>query len=196
MLKLKKYLNLLMMQENNCSLLKKLAEDFYIIVDNSEITSTGYYYDYTHNKIMEGVYLDSSDGNCKNITHATQLLNTSFNDWFDVTLIPLSEVEEAIYGYSVEKMANTQWGNVHRTGVLGYIEGFKAHRKLIKDKLLSTHLYFNNNHLEWVYNRMIEIHGENPNYDYMIKFKEIIQSLLPKTEWDVEFDENGKLKLI
>jgi hypothetical protein len=29
-------------------------------------------------------------------------------------------------------------------------------------------------HLEWIYNRMIEVHNENPNYDFMIKFKQII----------------------
>lgn len=29
------------------------------------------------------------------------------------------------------------------------------------------------NHLEWIYHRLIETHGENPDYDYMIKLKEI-----------------------
>jgi hypothetical protein len=32
-------------------------------------------------------------------------------------------------------------------------------------------------HLEWLYLRMILVHGENSNYDYMIKFKEIIDQL-------------------
>ena len=30
-------------------------------------------------------------------------------------------------------------------------------------------------HLEWIYNRLIEVHGENELYDYMIKFKEVIE---------------------
>jgi hypothetical protein len=34
----------------------------------------------------------------------------------------------------------------------------------------------NKQHLEWIYNRLIEIHNENPNYDYMLKFKEIIEN--------------------
>lgn len=34
--------------------------------------------------------------------------------------------------------------------------------------------------------------GATPAYSE----KEIIQSLLPKTEWDVTFDEQGKIKLI
>jgi hypothetical protein len=36
------------------------------------------------------------------------------------------------------------------------------------------------NHLEWIYNRMIYVHGENKNYDYMIKFKNIIEQLKKK----------------
>lgn len=29
-------------------------------------------------------------------------------------------------------------------------------------------------HLEWLYNRLIQVHNENPNYDYMLRYKEII----------------------
>jgi hypothetical protein len=29
-------------------------------------------------------------------------------------------------------------------------------------------------HLQWIYNRLVNVHGEDPNYDYMLKFKEII----------------------
>lgn len=32
-------------------------------------------------------------------------------------------------------------------------------------------------HLLWIYNRMIEVHKENPNYDYMIKFRDILKTL-------------------
>lgn len=32
------------------------------------------------------------------------------------------------------------------------------------------------NHLEWIYNRLIYVHGENPNVDYMIKLKAISDS--------------------
>jgi anaerobic glycerol-3-phosphate dehydrogenase len=40
-----------------------------------------------------------------------------------------------------------------------YVNGFNAHKEIVKDKLLSIQLYSNNNHLEWIYNRMIEVHG-------------------------------------
>ena len=32
-------------------------------------------------------------------------------------------------------------------------------------------------HLEWIYDRMKNVHIENENYDYMIKFREIINDL-------------------
>ena len=32
-------------------------------------------------------------------------------------------------------------------------------------------------HLQWIYDRMVEIHKENPNYDYMLRFRDILKSL-------------------
>lgn len=32
-------------------------------------------------------------------------------------------------------------------------------------------------HLEWVYERMKYVHNENENYDYMIRFSEILKAL-------------------
>jgi hypothetical protein len=32
-------------------------------------------------------------------------------------------------------------------------------------------------HLGWIYDRMKNVHNENENYDYMIKFREIIDDL-------------------
>lgn len=34
------------------------------------------------------------------------------------------------------------------------------------------------NHLKWIYNRMIKVHNEKPNCDYMIKFKESIDQAM------------------
>lgn len=31
-------------------------------------------------------------------------------------------------------------------------------------------------HLEWIFGRMVEVHGENENFDYMNRFRDIIQS--------------------
>jgi hypothetical protein len=38
----------------------------------------------------------------------------------------------------------------------------------------------NISHLKWIYNRMINIHNEDKNYDYMIKFQKILKQLKKK----------------
>lgn len=35
-------------------------------------------------------------------------------------------------------------------------------------------------HIEWIYYRMVFKHQENPNFDYMIKFREILEKLSSK----------------
>jgi hypothetical protein len=35
-------------------------------------------------------------------------------------------------------------------------------------------------HLEFIYNRMAEVHGENKNYDYMLRFASIIEEMRDK----------------
>ena len=42
-------------------------------------------------------------------------------------------------------------------------------------------------HLTWIYNRMVAQHGENPNCDYMLRFKEIIRKIE-----DDEFDRRAE----
>lgn len=40
-------------------------------------------------------------------------------------------------------------------------------------------------HLRFIYNRMVELHGENPNVDYMLKFDKIIEDkpiIIPKSD--------------
>lgn len=32
-------------------------------------------------------------------------------------------------------------------------------------------------HLEWLYNRMLNVYNENPQYDYMIRFKAILDKI-------------------
>jgi hypothetical protein len=195
--------------------LLKLSEAHYIVVDDCKIEvnywcvlldSVGNIFSvpqqYTNPKnqnLNEGM---------KRITHSTQPLEiiTALPDtgqgevtelsYNKIKPLSLLEVEELIYGYNVQTMAKQQTIIDEFNSEKSYVNGFNAHKEIVKDKLLSIQLYSNNNHLEWIYNRMIEVHGENPNYDYMIAFKKIIQSLFPPTEWDVTFDEQGKLKLV
>jgi hypothetical protein len=188
----------------------KISETHYIVVNNSEIKKGDLCYDKEgnpgYNNIKYIVKCLRTDSNsywnkyCKKITHSTQPLesNNLYRklDFINIKPLSLLEVEELIYGYNVQTMAKQQTIIDEFNSEKSYVNGFNAHKEIVKDKLLSIQLYSNNNHLEWIYNRMIEVHGENPNYDYMIAFKKIIQSLSPPTEWDVTFDEQGKLKLV
>jgi len=52
-------------------------------------------------------------------------------------------------------------------------------------------------HLKWMYNKLSKIHGEHIGFDYMIKFKKIIDNYnVPQLIGFEEFwvlDEDGKL---
>ena len=53
-------------------------------------------------------------------------------------------------------------------------------------------------HLKWIYGRMVHVHKENENLDYMIKFREIIHNegkpILYKNTCDVIFEEASKIE--
>jgi hypothetical protein len=38
----------------------------------------------------------------------------------------------------------------------------------------------NSEHLNWLFDRLVEVHNENPNYDYMIRFRKIIDDVEKK----------------
>ena len=40
-------------------------------------------------------------------------------------------------------------------------------------------------HLQWIFNRLVMKYGENPNYDYMIKLKKIIDEWSEPEKKDV-----------
>ena len=170
----------------------KITETHYIIVDDS-IDIVENFYCFKDGKIRQVSYLGQDNGNI--ITHSTQPLNTNFNDWFDAKIITLSEVEELINGYSVEKMAN-----LHRVNIsddwsnASYIEGFKTHQKLVKDKMFTIEDMKKAFNAGYDLNTWEQLSIPNDEIDYLNNH-DYIQSLLPKTEWDVEFDEQGKLQI-
>jgi len=49
----------------------------------------------------------------------------------------------------------------------------KTHTCRINPELLSDV-----EHLQWIFTRLVVKHGENPNYDYMLRFKKVIDGLV------------------
>lgn len=130
----------------------KLSEIHYIVVDDSEIKEGDWYY---NNKVLflsDQVFDDGNNPNQnkanKKITHSTQPLESKFSSiiYRGYDHISLSEVEEAINGYSVEKLAESANGySVYGMPIgekylafnEGYQSGFNAHKELVKDKLFT-----------------------------------------------------------
>lgn len=193
----------------------KLSETHYIIVDESKIKEGDWAYD---NVDKEVFYVDSInkvsgivrssfhttvlDG-CKKITHSTQRLESKFSSiiYWGYDRISLSEVEEAINGYSVEKMAESAngysvygkpLGEKYLAFNEGYQSGFNAHKELVKDKLFTIEDIIQALKAGFTAGGEHSRLANNPMNLFVDKY---INQLSLKTEWDVEF-EQGKLKLL
>jgi hypothetical protein len=201
----------------------KLSETHYIVVDDSEIKEGEWYLTFMNNEVAgEPRRCEDSSysfGNCKKITHSTQPLESIEDSevWEDgkylgpdyafqeIKYLPLAEVEEAVFGYSVEKMAKHHYGNHRKTREFedGFILGFQiAHKELVKGKLFPV---------EDMINAFISGTNSGANYESIVngcsgdleeaenfakcEFEDFKKSLLPKTEWNIEII-NGKIKLL
>jgi hypothetical protein len=177
----------------------KLSTDHYIIVDDSEIKEGDWVYqqnfEKTNNQIISiKTEFQSNVANDKNgsftkrkITHSTQPGSLGMGWMQSVQPLFLSEVKELTGEVDVEKKAQIQWGNVHRTGVLGYIEGYNQCLEDNKDRKYTE---------EDMRKAYYQGHKSGLGSESSLTFEKTIESLLPKTEWEVTFDEQGKLKLI
>lgn len=181
----------------------KLSDTHYIVVDDSEIKKGDYCL--SDNEILQmnnsiGVLLANQQKEKYGtktffkITHSTQPLSDKPH-YAEYGMLTLSEVEEGVNGYSVEKMAENYYNTL---GALGteydkttsinlIIWGFKAHQKLVKDKL------FSKENLWWAYVRGFQANEEKK--EPLKDFEDVKQSLI-LTEWDIEIDEQGKITLI
>ena len=52
----------------------------------------------------------------------------------------------------------------------------------------------NKEFFQWIYNRLVYVHKENPNVDYMISFKERIEELFGKPSWKPSEDQMRSLR--
>ena len=183
----------------------KISDTHYIIADNSEIKEGDFYWTPIKRSIEQCVrkllIIKNGQNDVKQfkITHSTQpeLLGKG---WMKSVLpLLLSEVEEAINGYNVEKMSEeykNKKGSIPTTTLedeifkLGYKDGFKAHQELVKDKLFTVEQL--NEAIAEAWNSCEDNENEET---YVEVHKRITQSLLPKTEWEVEIT-NDKIKLL
>lgn len=106
--------------------------------------------------------------------------------------LSLSEVEEAIYGYSTYELFKKIDGTCKKDEYEHWLfkEGFKAHQELVKDKLFTIENMK-------IAIQMAKEKEKNGMITYEDKWNEdeILRELLPKTEWDIEFIDS-KIKLI
>lgn len=206
----------------------KLSEDHYVVVDDSEINFGDYHVAinivktcgdkalaYTDNEQLKAI---SEIGGAMKVTHSTQPLDTIIlknrngsqsvgNYYGSIGPISLSEIEELIYGYRVEKMAkeeceyNQDSLRQYDTKFIEfYKEGFNAHKELTKDKLFTVedmiYAYTEGTNAGSLYQSIAdEDFGEADEFSDQ-EFEKFKKSLLPKIEWDVKFNEQGKLELL
>lgn len=197
------------------STLIKISDAHYIVVGENP------------DKMYEGWYeLDSQIFNtskymlqngCRVVTHSTQPLEEVV--WWEretrksklgfdkIKPLSLSEVEETVYGYSVEKMAEERGKNKFGTQLYidYFTEGFKAHQELSKDKLFTVDDMRNAFNAGSKRTYICEADGKDKkcycksdddcDHRYYLEFEDYIKSILPPTEWDVEFIDN-KIKLV
>lgn len=180
----------------------KLSSDHYIVVDDSKIKGRDWVFNEKSKEIYPITIIEEVVYYEKKITHSTQplgkpmLFTNAFESDLAITTmglhdtvienwgckkLSLSEIKELLGEVDVEKKAQIQWGNVHRTGVLGYIDGYNQCLEDNKDKK------YTEEDMQWALHHV--------TYHQELTIEQIIEALhQPKTEWEVEIVD-GKLKL-
>lgn len=197
----------------------KLSETHYIVTDDSEIKEGDWHLSWdVENNISTNHTISNTFShwfvnaeNYKKIIHSTQPIEPSLksdkvnnpNEFVLIKQLPLSNAQEIDYGYNIEKIGEDATNirilkhktpsQVARQYFDGYIEGFNTHKELTKDKLFTVEdmrkafeFYAFKSTSQQPYNeKELEEH-----------FNKFMNQLLPPTEWNVEFDKQGKIKLI
>lgn len=200
----------------------KIADDHYVVVDDSEIKEgdwclyankfggkficQAYVYERTlmfddgsfNRSLGEGITPQKDE--CKLITHSTQPfedvgLNTSMGNQLGFDKIEpmyLSEVKELIGEVVVEKKANNLISCSDSVDVKLVKEVWKGgYNQALEDN--KDKKYTDEDMRNAILIGMKT--GYHPEY-HIQSANRIIQSLQPKTQWEVTFDEQGKLRLV
>jgi hypothetical protein len=116
-----------------------------------------------------------------------------------VTKIKKSVFENIVYGYNLDEIAlkalqfdempNPRYNREDYYQVINFKYGFTEHRNLSKDKLFT---------LDDMVEFACDVYNENYQKDKSFKkcAEDMIKLKAPKTEWDIEIDENNNITLI
>jgi hypothetical protein len=171
----------------------KIKEKHYIIVDDSEIKGGDFVYD-SKDKVIRFVKQYLPDEWIKKITHSTQFLE-------GVKQLVPSDIPIELIGEVDVFTVVEQWSKSKEKFVYQYwnkpsfIEGYNQALEDNKHKK-----YTEEDMKECIKSILRDLNAHNEidkpvNFVWTDSFKKHIQSLQPKTEWEVEFNTNGKLKL-
>lgn len=189
--------------------LKKLTNDHYIIVDDSEIKMDDWYLDDTNTArqaITECESYWTHRKNYKKITHSTRPESLGMGWMQSVLPLLLSEVKELIGEVDVEKKAYLAAQKKYKLEhiPLEQIDEYGGEIKQFVQNFIITYNQALEDNKEKKYTKEDLKKTWNAAYiDAMsideetykpLFFEDFIQSLQPKTEWEVEFVD-GKLKL-
>lgn len=169
----------------------ELNEDHYIVVDDSEIKKHDWYFNHPNKEICQSFFnrIPLEFGKCEKITHSTKRIEKLDNGDYVFIIINelnLYKVKALVGKVDVEELAE-QYAKAHSIYesaqddvAYGFREGYNQCLEDNKDKKYTE---------DDLRNAMRLFH------DRTIKtMDEVIESLQPKKEWEVTF-ENGKLKL-
>jgi hypothetical protein len=173
----------------------KIKEDHYVVVNETTQPVNGWYYDTFINKIRStnGAEYGISK-NCLQITHSTQPLEQFIDNegikrigWTSIQPIELLEVKELIGEVEVEKKVKEYY---EKNTTLNNPSSFKAgYNQALKDNKEKKYTDEDiDNAISWAINR-----GRDGKVT-ITDIDNFIQSLQPKTEWEVEIIDS-KLKL-
>lgn len=162
----------------------KLSDTHYIVVDDSEIKNKEAFLDmrdYPNNISDYDIYWAGSGGSIEFSNTIGKKITHSFGKQLaGVINKPLSEVEEAIYGYNIMEMSINAVGNSYSSV---WRTGFKAHQELVKDKVSLSDVF-----------KVLDLHTDDAPISYLKR--ELEKMLSPKTEWLIKFDEQSKIKIL
>lgn len=193
----------------------KLTETHYIVVNDSEIKEGDFVFqqnfERTNNEIIkiekefQAKVANDKEGSFtkRKITHSNQPLEPSIKsnrrdnlkEFVLIKPLSLSEIEEAIYGYSVDSICEKEFNiknpsDETRWKKALWKDGFKAHQELVKNKLFTVEDMMDAMGFAAAMDNKKPIQHLKKEAEEYIKTKK-----LPKTEWECCISD-GKLVLL